>query len=166
VTIARARKHVQKHYQHELARLGGFPQRKRPLAKAPDIDRRGRFMSYDKLSARSKATPFRSSTLHASCCRSITASTRAKSATSPRPTREDFLIGMMKVNFLKRLESSVHAFALTMERTIAKIEALERRLQTVPAAQHERHPKSTWKTWTWPTWKTKNCATRWRWARS
>ena len=36
---------------------------------------------------------------------------------------------MIKVNFLKRLESSVHAFAITMERTVSKIEALEERLR-------------------------------------
>jgi hypothetical protein len=44
-------------------------------------------------------------------------------------SRERFLIGMMKVNFLKRLESSVHAFAITMERTVTKIEDLEARLK-------------------------------------
>ena len=38
--------------------------------------------------------------------------------------REKFLVGMMKVNFLKRLESSVKSFEITMERTIAKIEDL------------------------------------------
>jgi hypothetical protein len=32
---------------------------------------------------------------------------------------------MMKVNFLKRLESSVKSFEITMERTVAKIEDLE-----------------------------------------
>lgn len=35
--------------------------------------------------------------------------------------REKFLIGMMKVNFLKRLESSVKSFGITMERTVTKI---------------------------------------------
>ena len=43
--------------------------------------------------------------------------------------REHFLIGMMKVNFLKRLESSVHSFAITMARTVSKIEDLENRLR-------------------------------------
>jgi hypothetical protein len=42
--------------------------------------------------------------------------------------REKFLIGMMKVNFLKRLESSVKSFAITMERTVNKIEDLQARL--------------------------------------
>jgi hypothetical protein len=39
-------------------------------------------------------------------------------------TRENFLIGMMKVNFLKRLESSVESFELTISRTIKKINGL------------------------------------------
>jgi hypothetical protein len=49
-------------------------------------------------------------------------------------SRERFLIGMMKVNFLKRLESSVRSFAITMERTVGKIEDLESRLR-----QFQRH---------------------------
>jgi len=49
--------------------------------------------------------------------------------------RERFLIGMMKVNFLKRLESSVYSFAVTMERTVAKIEDLEDRLRKFVAHQ-------------------------------
>src|SRR6185295_5060928 len=49
--------------------------------------------------------------------------------------REKFLVGMMKVNFLKRLESSVESFEITMRRTIEKIEDLERKIrnyQTLP----------------------------------
>ena len=37
---------------------------------------------------------------------------------------------MMKVNFLKRLESSVASFAITMERTVSKIETLINRIET------------------------------------
>ena len=40
--------------------------------------------------------------------------------------REKYLIDMMKINFLKRLESSVFSFGATMNRTIAKIDALIR----------------------------------------
>jgi hypothetical protein len=47
--------------------------------------------------------------------------------------REHFLIGMMKVNFLKRLESSVKSFEITMERTIAKIEGLEKKIKNFQA---------------------------------
>jgi len=56
--------------------------------------------------------------------------------------RERFLIGMMKVNFLKRLESSVRSFEITMARTIDKIESLERKIrnfQTMPDQNPENN---------------------------
>jgi hypothetical protein len=43
--------------------------------------------------------------------------------------REHFLIEMMKVNFLKRLESSIESFEISMKRTIDKIIALELKIQ-------------------------------------
>ena len=43
----------------------------------------------------------------------------------------------MKVNFLKRLESSVNSFAITMERTVKKIETLEARIDRFRQHQAE-----------------------------
>ena len=51
--------------------------------------------------------------------------------------REYFLIGMMKVNFLKRLESSVHSFKITLKRTLGKIEELEARIRRFQAYRAE-----------------------------
>jgi len=45
-------------------------------------------------------------------------------------TREYYLIGMMKVNFLKRLESSIKSFEVTLERTIEKISILQNQINT------------------------------------
>jgi hypothetical protein len=45
---------------------------------------------------------------------------------------------MMRVNFLKRLESSVHSFTLTMKRTIDKIEELEDRIKRFERLKEER----------------------------
>ena len=42
--------------------------------------------------------------------------------------RENFLIGMMKVNYLKRLESSIKSFEISIGRTVEKIEALESKI--------------------------------------
>jgi SNF2 family DNA or RNA helicase len=137
LTIARARKHVQKYYQHELERLGGFPKRRRPIAQSPDIDLHGRFMSYDRLSEEiegytlSLFNPSRFVLPH------YLGLYDRKVGNFSQAQRENFLIGMMKVNFLKRLESSVHAFALTMERTIEKIKALEDRLRTFQKASEQ-----------------------------
>ena len=55
--------------------------------------------------------------------------------------REKFLVGMMKVNFLKRLESSVESFEITMGRTIGKIEDLERKIRNYQATPNQ-NPES------------------------
>ena len=55
--------------------------------------------------------------------------------------RETFLAGMMKMNFLKRLESSVESFEITMARTIGKIEDLERKIQNYQATPNQ-NPES------------------------
>ena len=49
----------------------------------------------------------------------------------------------MKVSFLKRLESSVKSFEITMERTIAKIEDLENKIARFQASCRPTTKKST-----------------------
>jgi len=131
LTIARSRKHIQKYYKATIAQLGGFPKREKPVSIYPEIDLRGRFLSYDKLNdeiAGYKLALFNPS-------RFVMPEHKAdyeKKGAFPftQGQRETFLIGMMKVNFLKRLESSVKSFEITMERTIAKIESLEEKIKT------------------------------------
>jgi len=140
LTIARSRKHIQKYYRAEMAKIGQFPRRKKPESIFSDIDIKGRFLSYDRLNdeidnyqlslyspSRYVLEPFK------------THYELDKVGNFSQENRERFLIGMMKVNFLKRLESSVHAFAITMERTVAKIEDLEARLK---AFQQHQDAKS------------------------
>jgi SNF2 family DNA or RNA helicase len=140
LTIARARKHLQKYYRHEMARLGGFPERLKPMTLSPEIDSAGRFISYDKLSQEiddyklSLFNPFQF------VLPEFKAEYEKRIGNFTQSQREDFLIGMMKVNFLKRLESSVHSFALTMRRTMQKIEALEKRLKDFKTYR-EKYPE-------------------------
>jgi hypothetical protein len=129
LTIARARRHVQKYYAHEMERLGGFPKRLKPLALYPDIDSKHRFLSYDKLNEEIggyKLWLFNPSKYVKEEYKSLYQ--RATRDPFTQADRETFLIGMMKVNFLKRLESSVKSFEITMDRTIAKIVALEQKI--------------------------------------
>ncbi len=130
VTIARSRKHIQKYYKATIAQLGGFPKREKPVSIYPEIDLRGRFLSYDKLNdeiAGYKLALFNPSRFVLPEHKADYEKTGAFPFT--QAGRETFLIGMMKVNFLKRLESSVKSFEITMERTIAKIESLERKIR-------------------------------------
>ncbi|MBI4660665.1 MAG: DEAD/DEAH box helicase, partial [Verrucomicrobia bacterium] len=136
LTIARARKHVQKYYAHEMERLGGFPKRVKPVSISPEIDSQRRFLTYDKLNEEMEGYKL-----------SLFAPSRyVKDEFKPiyqTPTRdpftqadrEKFLIGMMKVGFLKRLESSVQSFEITMDRTIAKIDQLEQKIARFQSMQ-------------------------------
>jgi len=134
LTIARSRKHIQKYYKATIEQLGGFPKREKPISLYPEIDLQGRFLSYDKLNdeiAAYKLALFNPS-------RFVLTDHKAdyeKQGSFPfsQADREHFLIGMMKVNFLKRLESSVKSFEITMERTIAKIEGLEKKIKNFQA---------------------------------
>lgn len=144
LTIARARKHLRDHYQGEMARLGKFPERLPPKTLTTDIDSAGRFMSYDKLAIEIggyKLSLFNPSRfLRKDLPDNIRAEYERKVGNFTQAQREDFLIDMMRVNFLKRLESSVHSFALTMQRTMEKIESLEQRLNAFKAYRNE-HPE-------------------------
>lgn len=135
LTIARSRKHIQKYYKDTIAHLGGFPKRLKPLSVYPEIDLRGRFLSYDKLN--DEITGYKLSLFSPSKYVEEQFKTIYQTGTTRDPfsqaDREKFLIGMMKVNFLKRLESSVKSFEITMDRTIAKIEALEKKIRNFQA---------------------------------
>jgi len=130
LTIARSRAHIERYYAESVDALGGFPERRKPLALYPSIDTHERFMSYDKLN--DEIGGYKLSLFNPSFYILLQYQEQyAKDqlvANFTQSQRENFLIGMMKVGFLKRLESSVHSFATTMERTLKKIEALEDRI--------------------------------------
>ncbi len=129
LTIARSRKHITQYY--DLQALGGFPKRLVPVSIYAPVALKGRFPSYDKLN--DEIMQYKLALFNPS--RYVLPEFRAKYETTSRiagftqSNRENYLIGMMKVNFLKRLESSISSFAITMDRTIGKIEDLEKRIQ-------------------------------------
>ena len=142
LTIARSRKHIQKYYKATIAQLGGFPRREKPISIYPEIDLRGRFLSYDKLN--DEITDYKLSLFNPSkyVLDEFKPEYENKGA-SPfsQVDRENFLIGMMKVNFLKRLESSVKSFEITMDRTITRIENLETKIRNFQATP-KQNPES------------------------
>jgi SNF2 family DNA or RNA helicase len=139
LTIARSRGHIQRYYPDTIAKLGGFPERCKPKSYAPDIDSKGRFLSYDKLNreiSEYKLALFNPSLYLLEEYQEHYQDERVGNFSQLQ--RENFLIGMMKVNFLKRLESSVAAFAITMERTVDKIETLIDRIEAFEAMRDDK----------------------------
>jgi len=142
LTIARSRKHILKYYESNIAKLGGFPERKKPVTIYPEIDTKGRFLSYDKLN--DEIDGYKLSLFAPSrYVKKEFLPNYQTHASDPfsQADRERFLIGMMKVNFLKRLESSVKSFEITMGRTIGKIEALETKIRNFLATP-DQNPES------------------------
>jgi hypothetical protein len=137
VTIARSRHHIERFYKETTNTLGGFPKRAKPESIYSDLDTHYEIFSYDQLHDNIegyKLSLFKPS-LHVK--EEYKAEYEGKFGNFTQAQREDFLIGMMRVNFLKRLESSIFSFARTLERTLEKIDALEKRIKRFQTYQAE-----------------------------
>jgi SNF2 family DNA or RNA helicase len=139
LSIARSRRQVATYYASEMKNLGGFPSRPAPVAVHAPIDLKASFLSFEQLdveiSALKLALYHPTKQLRDDLPESIKAAYQDKILGGfTQEGREKILIAMMKINFLKRLESSVDSFRLTLERTIAKINTLEARIEAF-----ERH---------------------------
>jgi hypothetical protein len=134
LSIARSRRQIATYYADEMQRIGGFPKRTPPLALAPHIDLRKGYLSFEQLDQ--EIGILRLALYHPTSFLRDDLPDATRTAYEDKihggftqEGRERILVAMMKVNFLKRLESSVDSFRLTLERTIAKIDDLERRIQ-------------------------------------
>jgi hypothetical protein len=139
LTIARSRKHILKYYKDSINQCGHFPKRLKPVSIFSEIDLQRRFLSYDQLNAEISAyklTLFRPSDYVKEEYKLLYERQSVLNFIT-QAQREFFLIGIMKVNFLKRLESSVNSFAIAMGRTVEKIIALEKRIERFQQHQSE-----------------------------
>ena len=122
VTIARSREHLRRFYSDEIEQIGGFPKRAKPKNLEPPTDRDGE-LSYDDLHG--QIGDFRLSLYMPS---EYLKDASELEAEANQRQRERRLIGMMRVNLLKRLESSVHAFKLTTQRILERIKEIDTKI--------------------------------------
>ncbi len=131
LTIARSRKHIVNFY--DMKPIGNFPKREKPHSVYPDIDTQNRFPSYDRINK--QILEYKLSVFNPSAYvlperqAKYEALAGARVLNFKQSDRENFLIGMMKVNFLKRIESSIESFEISLDRTIQKIERLEEKIK-------------------------------------
>ncbi|MCX8519152.1 MAG: C-terminal helicase domain-containing protein [Methylophilaceae bacterium] len=130
LTIARSRRQIQNFFGDEMSKIGGFPKREKPQSEYIEhIDSQHQFPDFANVAqqlSRLKLVIYSpSSFLRTDLSVADQSKYNAlRGATLTQAGREKALVGIMKVMFLKRLESSVHAFALTLERTVINIDAL------------------------------------------
>ena len=126
LTIARSRRHIISYYGTKG--MGEFPERLKPIALHPATDIKGYFPSYDDLHAaisEYKLTIFNPTAyLEDAHVNQYLKDGEQQVLFNDQKKREFYLIGMMRTNYLKRLESSVHSFEVSIDRTIKKIDDL------------------------------------------
>lgn len=130
LTIARSRKHIEKYYG--TAETGTFPKRLRPINVKADVDSAGLFppirdintdirrLNLSAYAPLRYVLPAKQAQYDAKYSTTI----RGGESIFRQVDREESLIHLMRVNLLKRMESSVHAFALTVERQLSDVNGL------------------------------------------
>ena len=130
LTIARSRQHIEKYY--DSAEIGKFPERLKPKNIKTNIDTDGVFSPLEEtnrtikrlnLAAYSPLEYVRMDK-QAEYSRKYDQQVKDGASVLRQVDRERSLIHLMRVNILKRMESSVHSFALTVEKIHAQLEAL------------------------------------------
>lgn len=135
LTIARSRRHVEKYYG--TVETGRFPERLKPLNIKWDVDLTGAFPSIHDINLEIRRlnlasyAPLRYVLPHKQEAYDRKYSTEIKGGTGffRQVDREESLIHLLRVNVLKRMESSVQAFALTVERQLRDVEATLARIE-------------------------------------
>jgi len=130
LTIARSRKHVQRYYGTE--ETGQFPERLRPVNIKADVDLAGEFRSIREINNEIRRltlaayAPLRYVLPNKQAVYDEKYSTKIRGGESffRQVDREESLIHLLRVNILKRMESSVASFALTIKRQLADVNAL------------------------------------------
>jgi superfamily II DNA or RNA helicase len=139
LTIARSRRQIKDFY--DMAAIGRFPTRRPPLTVSTPLDAKGEFPTYDQVNEsilQFKLSLYNPSRFVQDEFEALYQEERVRTVKTQnfsQAKREDFLIGMMKVGFLKRLESSVESFEESMKRVVGKIDSLLARIDVYEASQ-------------------------------
>lgn len=115
VTIARSRKHIQTYY--DISNIGPFPKRNKPVSLRPKLTGLPDAINYEEvfeLLSRLNLTIYTPTNyIHLS---KLHRYLDEKETENFRKGRELGILQLMSINLLKRLESSVHSFLLTVRR--------------------------------------------------
>lgn len=125
VTIARSRKHIEKYY--DTAKIGKFPERKKPISLRPRLTDLNSAINYnqiyEQLSLLSLCIYTPSNYIFPSKVQKYMELTHNKGDRLTQSGREEGIRRLMSINLLKRLESSVNSFCLTLKRMKSLIDS-------------------------------------------
>jgi hypothetical protein len=130
LTIARSRRHVEKYYG--TAETGKFPGRLPPVNIKADVDLARQFRAIKDINLEIRRlnlasyAPLRYVLPHKQAAYDAKYSTEIRGGESffRQADREESLIHLLRVNVLKRMESAVSSFSLTVQRQLKDVEAV------------------------------------------
>jgi len=130
LTIARSRRHIEKYYGTE--ETGRFPDRSPPINIKADVDLAGQFRAIKDINLEIRRlnlaayAPLRYVLPGKQAAYDAKYSTEIRGGESffRQVDREESLIHLLRVNVLKRMESAVSSFALTVQRQLRDVEAV------------------------------------------
>lgn len=128
VTIARSRRHIEKYY--DINEVGEFPIRLKPQNIYSEIDKKSQFPSLEKVNNEinhlnlSIYSPIKYVRMDKKQEYSDKYDQKLNNGQSVfrQVDREENLIHLMRTNILKRMESSIHAFGITIANILKKID--------------------------------------------
>jgi SNF2 family DNA or RNA helicase len=143
LTIARSRKHIEKYYGTK--ETGRFPERLKPINIKREVDLTGEFRSIREINNEIRRltlaayAPLRYVLPHKQAAYDAKYSTKIRGGESffRQVDREESLVHLLRVNVLKRMESSVTSFSLTVQRQLADVEATLARIEAQAEALEE-----------------------------
>jgi len=143
LTIARSRKHVERYYG--TSETGRFPDRLRPINIKPEVDRAGQFSSIKEINTEIRRlklasyAPLRYVLPHKQAAYDAKYSQEIRGGEGffRQVDREESLVHLIRVNVLKRMESAVSSFTLTVQRQLADVERTLSRIENHDAEFEE-----------------------------
>lgn len=144
VTIARSRKHIEKYY--DLKEIGKFPKRKSPQNIKADIDLNNEFPPMETVNKTIKKLNLG---IYSPLCY-VLPEKRAEydkkydmqvgenKSIFKQVDRERQIVNLMRVNILKRMESSISSFAITISNILANI---NRTIEKIEQKQFDYNPE-------------------------
>jgi len=143
LTIARSRRHVEKYYGTN--ETGRFPDRLLPINIKADVDLAGEFRAIRDINQEIRRltlasyAPLRYVLPHKQAAYDAKYSTQVRGGEGffRQADREESLIHLLRVNVLKRMESCVSAFTLTVQRQLKDVENTLARIESHAEALEE-----------------------------
>ncbi|MFR4162034.1 MAG: helicase-related protein [Paraclostridium sordellii] len=128
ITIARSRKHIEKYYN--MSEIGKFPERLKPRNIHADIDTQGSFEAISSINKKilrlnlAVYSPLQYVLPQKREVYSEKYDIKVQNGKSvfKQTDREQSIVHLMRVNLLKRLESSINSFTITLERILYQVE--------------------------------------------